>query len=377
MTLRLAHLADLHLGFRQFERCTPTGMNQREADVEDAVTRTVTDLIAQRPDLVLIAGDVFHAPRPPNASILFLSHQLERLRAALPETRVLIVAGNHDTPRTTQFGSILPLYRRFFVDVVTGGVERLTLRGCTVTCVPSIAATQPFTPDPDAAVNVLLLHAAVAGAGYGAPEVAEEQLAAWDYVALGDYHIAHQVGPRAWYAGSTEFTSSDPWAEVRAQPEKGYLLVDLEPGAEPVVEFRPIATRRFLDLPSIDAVHLGPQELDAAIATALGAVELTGTVARLVILNVPRDLQRAIDYAALRVFKGQAFHLQVDFRRPEAQARMWAANARTVRTLNQVVDAFLEVRVLPPDVDRDALRKLGQEYLAAASEVDDPYAKSA
>jgi hypothetical protein len=31
--LRLVHLADLHLGYRQYQRLTPRGINQREADV--------------------------------------------------------------------------------------------------------------------------------------------------------------------------------------------------------------------------------------------------------------------------------------------------------------------------------------------------------
>ena len=31
--MRLVHLSDLHLGFRQYQRLTPAGINQREADV--------------------------------------------------------------------------------------------------------------------------------------------------------------------------------------------------------------------------------------------------------------------------------------------------------------------------------------------------------
>jgi len=46
--VKLAHLADLHLGFRQCERQTPRGGNQREADVAEAFRRAVDDLIDQR-----------------------------------------------------------------------------------------------------------------------------------------------------------------------------------------------------------------------------------------------------------------------------------------------------------------------------------------
>ena len=55
-SLKIAHLADLHLGFRQFDRQTPKGGNQREADVALAFSRAVDDLLEQRPHLVVIAG---------------------------------------------------------------------------------------------------------------------------------------------------------------------------------------------------------------------------------------------------------------------------------------------------------------------------------
>ena len=74
MTLRLAHLADLHLGLRQFTRQTPVGINQREADVARAFRHAVDGVIAAAPDAVLIAGDVFHSVRPTNPSKIGRAH---------------------------------------------------------------------------------------------------------------------------------------------------------------------------------------------------------------------------------------------------------------------------------------------------------------
>ena len=52
--MRLVHFSDLHLGFRQYQRLTPGGVNQREADVA-ATFRTVIDrVIALRPDVILM-----------------------------------------------------------------------------------------------------------------------------------------------------------------------------------------------------------------------------------------------------------------------------------------------------------------------------------
>ena len=91
--MRLAHLADLHLGFRQYEAHTPKGANQREADVALAVHRALDGVIAAQPEAVVVAGDVFHSVRPPNGAILTAFAELGRLRAALPEVPVLLLAG--------------------------------------------------------------------------------------------------------------------------------------------------------------------------------------------------------------------------------------------------------------------------------------------
>src|SRR3989440_12875677 len=68
--VKLAHLADLHLGFRQYDRQTPRGGNQREVDVAEAFRRAVDDLLVQRPDLIVVAGGIFPTSAPAQPSIL-------------------------------------------------------------------------------------------------------------------------------------------------------------------------------------------------------------------------------------------------------------------------------------------------------------------
>src|ERR1041385_6792496 len=108
--MKIAHLADLHLGFRQYYRQTPQGINQREADVAVAFRRTIDGVIAANPDLVLVAGDVFHSVRPGNPAILDAFNQFRRLREQLPAAPVVIIAGDHDTPRSVETGTILRLF---------------------------------------------------------------------------------------------------------------------------------------------------------------------------------------------------------------------------------------------------------------------------
>ncbi len=85
--MRIAHLADLHLGFRAYHRVTPRGINVREADVADAFRRAVARVCDLRPDLVLVAGDIFHTVRPSNTAIAEAFRHFSILTERLPGCR--------------------------------------------------------------------------------------------------------------------------------------------------------------------------------------------------------------------------------------------------------------------------------------------------
>lgn len=364
--MKLAHLADLHLGFRQFYRTNPAGANQRELDVAEALKRAIDGVLAAGVDAVLLAGDLFHSVRPANQAILHMFAQLQRLRAAgLP---VVAVAGDHDTPRSAETTPILGLYRALDLQFAMFRPERFVLDGLTVTAVPVWAAGQIASLEPVPGVrNVLLAHGEARGFQVW-NAIDAGALEPWDYVALGHYHVCHQVAPRAWYSGSLEFVSSNPWDE----PAKGWLLVELGAGA-PVVTFQPIdPPRRILNLQPIDAKEMGEAQLNAALAERLGTPELAGAWARLVVENLSKITQRGLDHAALRAFKAAALNLEIDWRRPAAEVGARRVQ-RQQRTLDQIVNGFLEERTLPEDVDRARLRALGQAFLETAARLPDPY----
>src|SRR5688500_19308979 len=125
--MRLVHLSDLHLGYRQYQRLTPTGINQREADIAGALKRAVDRTVELRPDLVLMAGDIFHNVRPTNPAILHAFRQFSRLRQALPDSTIVMVAGNHDTPRSSETGCILKLFGDLGIEVVDGEARRIVV----------------------------------------------------------------------------------------------------------------------------------------------------------------------------------------------------------------------------------------------------------
>ena len=43
----------------------------------------------------------------------------------------------------------------------------------------------------------------------------------WDYVALGHYHVYRSVAPNAFYSGSLDYTSTNPWGELAEERELG------------------------------------------------------------------------------------------------------------------------------------------------------------
>lgn len=372
--MRVVHLADLHLGFRQYERLNPAGANVREADVALALSRAIDGIIPARPDLILVAGDVFHAVRPPNSAILSAIQLFSRLRAALPTTPVVMIGGDHDTPRSSETKAITALYQVVGVDVVQDAVQVLERAGAVVTAVPLAALGQLAQVHPvPGRVNILVAHGEARDLPHQARTIGADVLGAgWDYVALGHYHVHQQVGPRAWYAGSLEYVSTDPWKDLREQeraglPGKGWVLAEIGQG-EPVIQFQPIVPPRLLvDLPSVAGDTGLLESVNAEILERLAAVP-DGAVARLVVHDVSRDRAKGLDWEAIRGHKARLLMLHLDIRRTREEAATIHRQA-VYESLDQIVDAHLATWKLDPDLEphRAEFLRLGREAMAKVS----------
>ncbi|MEZ4586021.1 MAG: DNA repair exonuclease [Gemmatimonadales bacterium] len=389
--MRLAHLADLHLGYRQYHRLNPAGINQREADVARAFRSAIDGVIAAKADIVVIAGDVFHAVRPTNQAIIFGFRELQRLREALPRVPIVMIAGNHDTPRATETGSILRLFQELGVDVVTDQAEWLEYDelGIDVLAAPHQAVVAEERPNlrrrNRVPHEVLVAHGEVEGLfpldrwwvepGGALLDSRELEQGRWSYVALGHYHVQREVRPGIWYAGSLDFVTSNPWGELVEQRKvgvksKGWLLVDLESGT---VTRQPIeAPRDVVDLKPISAQSLSAAELDAEIAGRLKAVRkgIDDKVVRLVVYDCPRAMVRDLDHAAIRSAKAAALHLHLDFRRPEIH-RIVGVAAPGRKTLPEVLREYLTGRPLPERVPRERFVSEGVALLEGVTQDPD------
>ena len=382
--VRLVHLADLHLGFRQYQRLTPGGINQREADVARTFEAAIDRIIELAPEVVLFAGDIFHSVRPSNPAILHAFIHFSRLMKELPQSRVVIVAGNHDTPRSAETGSILQLFSRLGIDVV----EREPLRveipeyDLSVLCVPDAPGMLPkFEPDSRFKHNVLLFHGEVEGvipAVGASPERAARIVTmrdlnadAFDYCALGHYHVHRMVAENAFYAGAADYTSTHIWQELseeRAMKLTGKSFIEWHVESKTMIPRFLKPSRAFIDLPPISADGLTVAELDERIRTTveLSPDGIDDAIIRLRVHDVPAHMARELDHKLIREFKKRALNFFLDLRRPDRLRRSASGAPGKRPSLDEVLRETLTTRLIPGDVDRNALIDLGARYLKQA-----------
>jgi exonuclease SbcD len=319
--ITLCHISDVHLGYRRYNKLTKSGLNQREVDVNLAFQEAITRIIAIKPDLLVIAGDLFHSVRPSNAVVTFCFRQLRRLTRE-SGAQVVIVGGNHEAPKRVDTGSVLQLFSEIDgVHVADSGREVFTFpeKSLAVTCLPHAAfgdfATTQLRADDRCSHNILVAHAQVNEGWVSDFGGAEVDLGAlkpheWDYIALGHVHLHRVVGRQAVYSGAIEHTSTNIWGEAREL--KGFLEVSLPSGKR---TFHPLTSpREVLVIEPIDGVGLEPQDLMAAIADRIDRVPggLDGKIARLSLTNISRESYKNLDHKALRTLRAKALHITLD-----------------------------------------------------------------
>ena len=309
----IAHLSDLHLGFRAYGRVV-RGADMRERDVAAAFERAVQEIIRLQPDVVVVAGDVFDRPDPPASAIVALARGLESMSTGLPGTRVLMVAGPRDTPRRSgDPGALAVLDTLANVDAVTARTQRIEIDrlGLNACLVPyrAVVRSAPPLPDPDPRMrwNLLVMHAEAARGEDAGIMIDPEE---WDYVALGGEHRRRKLSQRVRYPGSLERVALDPWEE--AGDEKGFLTANLETGQ---VSFHTIPVRPVVALAPVKVGPPGdPDRVKRRVREVLGEVPggITDKIVRLRLQGArPSDLL-ALQGEPLRALRGEALHLAVE-----------------------------------------------------------------
>jgi len=374
--MRIAHLADIHLGYRAYNRVTRQGLNCREADVFNAFRQALAKVVEIQPDLIVIAGDLFHSVRPSNLCIERTFAEFVELRTR-SEAPIVLIGGNHDSPRSVETGCILDLFqnipRTFVVHRGYSAVEIPEL-AATVFCLChstiEVISSLKIEPNPSSRYNVLAVHGTLEGIGQSfydtVPPITRSLVLRddWDYIALGHYHINEKLADNAYYSGSTEFTSFNIWQET--ERPKGFIEFDLD--ERRLVGFHEVDTRDVVDLRPVDGDGLSGGELDGLIRARLEGVRggHEEKILRLVVQNIPRAIIPDLDYRAIRQFRSEALHFDLKFLPPKKEAlRSAAGNSHAARSLEEEWREFALSYEAPGGVDREELVARGLEYLAA------------
>ena len=109
--MKFAHLADTHLGYRQF------GLLEREKDFYEVFDKIIDRIIEEKVDFVIHSGDLFDSARPsPSALLAFQKGLLKLKGAGIP---IYAVAGNHDI--VNRNGAIPPqvLFKKFGLKLIS------------------------------------------------------------------------------------------------------------------------------------------------------------------------------------------------------------------------------------------------------------------
>ncbi|HEV2529569.1 MAG TPA: exonuclease SbcCD subunit D [Thermomicrobiales bacterium] len=321
-TIRIAHVADTHLGYRQYATIDPaTGRNQRSIDIEQAYGRVIDDILAREDiDLVVHAGDMFHHTRPSWAAIRTFVEQTRRLSAqSIP---FVAIAGNHDMPRLRSSETLFAILQMILPSarIVAGyELEPIPYPGLdlVVHAFPHGALVDPNAQPPvpvPGQRNVLVAHGLVSGMVLpgshqrepGEAEIGQSLLGgSLDYVALGHFHIHGAQAERTYYAGSPERIS---WTDFDATP--GYNVVTInDMGA--TVQHVDLPGRPMVRLDRISAATGDARDVaDRILAAALAEAQPTGMF-RVTLDDADRPKRREIERIIRKESREVAWSLEV------------------------------------------------------------------
>jgi DNA repair protein SbcD/Mre11 len=240
--LLISHISDIHLGYAQFN------LQEREEDLYEVFGEAVEKSISEHVKAIILAGDIFHNPKPNGAAIIRLARELKKLKEkSIP---VFFVLGEHDISRSNDVPlpylfHNLGLARRLKPDSPVQ-IDNLLIYGFNKERRSNIdnGLIRPFrklesimkndiqkhTVQNHQLKKILVLHQGLYDFNKFAGEIFSNDLpVGFDYYAMGHYH--DHIEKRfptlneglVAYPGSIDLGHNEAISDV----EKGFLLVDL------------------------------------------------------------------------------------------------------------------------------------------------------
>ena len=385
--MRGVALSDLHLGYRA-HTALDRGRNQRELDVEAAWFNAVQKITEIQPDIVTIAGDIFHHCRVSDFAKKAFIGGLHDI-ALDCECPIVVLQGNHDAGRTADVLTPIHLPAGLIpgLHIVTKPCRLAMLmdgKRISMSCFPFVTReldpkAYKIEPDPDGDMNILLMHAAVKGgdtphfyAGENAIDIGniEED---WDVIACGDYHEFTELheGSLAFYSGAIERTTNNIWQEDKPKGFVEWEITDTTPSAHGFT-FHEIPTRKMKNY-ECSAGHPDQAPLTAEWVNDMleemvhgkGVPDLNDALVRLKVDPFPREEREHIDWAKVRELKNRCTHFYLDIRYAKREiVDITPRGQDKPRTLDEEAIAFFAD-------DDERVRNCAFTFLQIEPEVED------
>lgn len=283
------HASDLHLGYSQY------GLEARRQDFDNAFSELVDQTIELKPDFMIIAGDLFHQPRPSNVTLENTIRSFKRLKDA--EIPVLTVDGSHDSAPNTITGTILyPLDSAGLIYHLPRhdgacwrkpdccyvyGIPNYHNRHKTQDALPKFMTEKPPTPQ-DGVANIFVLHGAVdlpdVKPPYMEAELTPEMLpSGFCYYAAGHVHERFSAKFKDGYlvySGCTETAGYD-----EAKYPKGFNYVQVDENCEVRIEQMELSSpRQFVVLDETDFSGMTSAKITEIAAQMVKDADMEGAV---------------------------------------------------------------------------------------------------
>lgn len=238
--MKFAHLADTHLGYRQY------GLFEREKDFYEVFDKVIDKIIEENVDFVIHSGDLFETATPSPMALLTFQKGLLKLKGAgIP---MYAIAGNHDV--VMRKGSIPPqvIFKKLGLKVISNINPTYMHGDIFIAGLPYYPASHgkalksKLTDLSQKATHhnksILVLHQGIDKYfGYNYELEIGEIPDNFDYYALGHIHkyVNDKFGKgRLVYPGSGEVWKTSELEDYR-ENGKGFVVVDLE-GPKPVIK---------------------------------------------------------------------------------------------------------------------------------------------
>ncbi|MEM3551365.1 MAG: DNA repair exonuclease [Candidatus Bathyarchaeia archaeon] len=306
------HVADLHLGYSQY------GLEARREDFDRAFQELVDKILELKPSFVIIAGDLFHNPRPSNVTLENAVRNFSRLKdAGIP---VLVVDGSHDSAPNIVTGTILkPLDSAgliYYLPRHEGscwikpeccyvyGIPNYRTRGKTEEMLPVYMEHEKPNPDPNL-FNIFVFHMALDIPELKPPYIEAEASPELIPEGFNYYAAGHLHTPWNWkfktgllvYPGSTETINYD-----EGIAEKGFYYVEVGEDRKASTQFVKLdSPRRFIVLEQDFTGVPADKITELAVQLVRGADE-SGSIIIPVLKGVlPAEVRRSeVDIAQIR-----------------------------------------------------------------------------